>query len=149
MSKSWLVALLLISFSFNLAVIGSAIYLRCSHACPPDRPFPGRRMPTPAHIQPFMEKDSEIRQLRQNFSDSKRVLMQELAKDPVNDARVKEIIDSSLVAQNALERRIGEKILAYRKTLSPEEAREHFLRRVERLKHRSQFHNKYPNRRKP
>lgn len=149
MSKSWLIPLLLVSFSFNLAVIGSALYFRCAHTCPPDRPFLDRKMPPAAHLRPFMEKDKEIRQLRENFSLSKEVLLQELAKDPVNEARVKEIIDSSLVAQNALERRIGEKILAYRKTLTPEEAREHFLRRVERMKNRSQFNNKYPNRRKP
>ncbi len=144
MSKRWLIALLLISVSFNLAVIGSVIYLRLTMPCPLP-PRDDRRMPPPSHMKPFMDRDAEIMQLRDRFDDTKESLMQELSQDPVNEARVNAIIDSSLVAQNNLERRIGEKILAYRKTLSAEEAREHFLRRAERMRHGSRHY--FPNQR--
>jgi hypothetical protein len=96
-------------------------------------------------MKPFMDRDAEIMHLRDRFDDTKESLMQELSQDPVNEARVNAIIDSSLVAQNNLERRIGEKILAYRKTLSAEEAREHFLRRAERMRHGSRHY--FPNQR--
>lgn len=148
MSKRWLTVLLLVSFSFNLAVIGSVLYLRFTMPCPP--PFRNdRRMPPPPHMKPFVDRDSEIVQLRERFDGTKASLMQELSKNPVDEQKVKEIIDSSLVAQNALERRIGEKILAYRKTLSPEEAREHFLRRADRMQHRSRPYIKNRYRRQP
>lgn len=139
MSKRWLIALLLISFSFNLAVMGSVLYLHYSMPCkmPPPKPnegfMPG---PPPEHRMPRLD-DPETRELRNKFDDTKVILMQELANDPVNETRVKTIIDSSLIIQNDLEHKLGEKILAYRKTLNAEEAREHFLRRAEHLKKRS------------
>ncbi len=148
MSKRWLIALLLISVSFNLAVIGSVLYLRFTLPCAVPPRHHGKMSPPP-RMRPLMDRDAEIQQLRGRFDATKKSLMQELSKDPVNETRVKEIIDSSLVAQNALESRIGEKILAYRKTLSAAEAREHFLRRADRMQHRSHPNMKNRYRRKP
>lgn len=140
MSKRWLIALLLISFSFNLAVIGSAVYLRLIMPCPVE-PFPHgqgpERRPQMDREHGFMRNDPEVMNLRYKFDDTKVNLMQELAQDPVNEAKVNAIIDSSLVYQNILEHKLGQKILAYRKTMSAAEAREHFLSRANNLRNRS------------
>ncbi len=150
MSKRWLIILLLVSFSFNLAVVGSIIYLRLTVPCPPPYHSTGRpQMMPPQHMQAFLGNDDEIRHLRNKFDSTKVNLMQELAKDPINNQKVSEIIDSSLVAQNELERRLGQKIVAYRKTMTPEEARVHFLQRAENMENRSHKFMKYRNRRKP
>ncbi len=149
MSKHWLIILLLVSFSFNLAFLGSFIYLRFFMPCPMPQPRIERPMMPPPHAKAFFEKDTEIRQLRDRFDGTKVNLMQELAKNPVDDKKVNEIIDSSLVLQNTLERRLGQKIVAYRKTMTPEEAREHFLRRAENMKNRPPHIIKHKNRRKP
>ena len=96
-----------------------------------------------------MDREPEIRNLRQKFDNTKYSLMQELAKDPVDEAKIHTIIDSSLAVQNNLECKLGENILAYRKTLTAEEAREHFLRRAEHLKMRSHNIEKIKHRRQP
>ncbi len=106
-------------------------------------------MPPPPRFQPFFDNDNEIKQLRQEFDGTKQALMQELAKEKINEVRVNSIIDSSLAAQTKLEKRIGQKILAYRKTLSAEEAREQFTRRAEDMKHRSQDYPRHRHRRNP
>jgi len=150
MSKRWLTILLLISAAFNLAVVGSVIYLRLTMPCPAPPHHEGRpQMMPPQHVQAFLGNDEEIKHMRNKFDATKENLMQELAKDPIDDQKVSEIIDSSLVAQNELERRLGQKIVAYRKTMTPEEAREHFLHRAENMKTHSQKFIKYRNRRKP
>jgi len=97
----------------------------------------------------FMMNDPDIEKLRQRFDQTKMNLMQELAKDPVNEAKIASIIDSSLIAQNQLERTLGGKILAYRKTMNAAEAREHFQSRIENLKMRSHRIDRIRNRRKP
>lgn len=149
MSKRWLIALLLISFSFNLAVLGSFLYFRLAAPCPFNpTPDGNHRMIPPHDRRPFGDNDKDITELRKQFDNTKESLMQELSKDPVNEARVQEIIDSSLVTQNELERRLGSKILAYRKTMNAEEAREHFLRRAEHMRKRSRQIEQNRNRRK-
>lgn len=149
MSKRWLVALLLISFSFNLAVIGSAIYLRLTMPCPMPGPAPGQQMMPPRPESGMMGRDPEIQQLRQRFDDSKVTLMKELAKDPVDEVKINAIIDSSLVVQSNLEHRLGKKILAYRKTMTAAEAREHFQRRADNMKNRSRRFDRIKHRRQP
>lgn len=150
MSKKWLFVLLLISLSFNLAVLGSFIYIRFYLPCPSPPPMHrGQMLGDKPHEPFFMHKDEEFHRLKKDFNATKVSLMKELAKDPVDEARIAGIIDSSLVAQNKLERRLGEKILAFRKTLSAEEAREHFERRAENMHNRSPRMLKMKYRRKP
>ena len=148
MSKRWLTIILLISVSFNLAFIGSFIYLHRFHRHPQ---LPGRneemRGPRPFFGHPPFERDEEIRKLRYQFENIKHSLMLELAKDPVDMTKVNALIDSSLVAQNTLERRLAERMVAYRKTLTAEEAKEHFQRRAEFAKKRLNRNNISPNRR--
>lgn len=147
MSKRWLVILLFVSFSFNLAVLGSFFYFRL--IMPPHCPPPPMEHRGMGPGQGFMRDDPEIETLHNRFNDTKLNLMQELAKDPINEAKISTIIDSSLIAQNQLERTLGAKMLAYRKTMSAEEAREHFQRRMDRVKMRSQRIEKIRNRRQP
>lgn len=150
MSKRWLTALLLISISFNLALVGSALYLRLTMPCPVPPPNADHD-----HMQPmnrehgFMSHDQEINQLREKFDNTKINLMQELAKDPVDEAKVNTIIDSSLYCQNDLEHKMGQRILAYRKTMNAAEAKEHFTRRAENLKNRTHNNHRIRHRRKP
>lgn len=104
----------------------------------------GREMPPEPG---FMRGDAEVERLHTKFNETKLHLMQELAKDPVDEVKVASIIDSSLIAQNQLERTLGEKILAYRKTMTAKEAREHFQSRIENMQSRSHKIQRFRDRR--
>jgi hypothetical protein len=106
-----------------------------------------RQASRPPFGPPPFERDEEIRNLRKNFEDIKHSLMLELANDPVDMKKVNALIDSSLIAQNILEQKLAERMVAYRKTLSAEEAKEHFLRRAEFVKNHSNRQRKSQNRR--
>ncbi|MEN6444652.1 MAG: hypothetical protein ABFC98_01245 [Candidatus Cloacimonas sp.] len=148
MNKRWLVIILLISVSFNLAFIGSFIYLHWFHPYP--QPPMGKeemKRDLPPFGPPPFERDDEIRALRDIFENIKHSLMLELANDPVDMNKVNALIDSSLIAQNNLERKLAERMVEYRKTLSAEEAKEHFLRRAEFAKNRFNRQNNLNRRR--
>ncbi|HPA24408.1 MAG TPA: hypothetical protein PLS44_01995, partial [Candidatus Cloacimonas sp.] len=84
MNKRWLIIILLISVSFNLAFIGSFIYLHWFHPHPqPPVRKEEMRGPRPLFGHPPFERDEEIRKLRNQFENIKHSLMLELAKDPV------------------------------------------------------------------
>jgi len=87
-------------------------------------------------------RDKELQALHAKFNQTKITLMEELAKDPINETRINAIIDSTVSVQNQLERRLGLRVLEYRKTLTAQEAKEQFQKRAEFLKERSNdFHN--------
>lgn len=142
MSKRWLVILLLISAAFNLAVMGSFIYLRSIR--PPFSPgFPKelgekghwRGKGPGGHGPMFMFTDS-TRALHEEFKDTKQELMLELAKDPIDTAKIEAIIKRSLSSQAALERDLADRLIRLRKSMSPEEAKEHFTLRAREIDER-------------
>ncbi len=140
MNKRWLIILLLISVAFNLAMVGSFLYLRFGrphppyhHRLPPPGPHPGFR--DFGERWKMMDDDS-TRVLRDNFQEAKRELMLELAKDPIDEAKINQIIDCSIEAQCALERGLGNKMIEFRKTMNAEEANQHFSRRLEDMQNR-------------
>jgi hypothetical protein len=59
--------------------------------------------------------------------------MEELSKDPIDEAKVKAIIEKSVEAQSKMERAMGYKMLEWRKTMSAQEAKELFSSKVARL----------------
>jgi hypothetical protein len=136
MSKRWLIILLLISAAFNLAVVGSFIYLQSTR--PPHHPRewhhrgPDSRRGHDGPGPRFMFTDS-TRALHASFQDTKRDLMLELAKDPVDKTRIEAIISGSLSAQAKLERDLAERLIRFRSAMTPDEAREHFTRRAEEI----------------
>lgn len=149
MNKRWLIILLLVSFAFNLAVLGSFIYLRVffgSRFCPPP-PSPHLSQGRPD--MPFKEmwdrlpEDDEIPRLRDEFMNTKIGLMKELAKDPINEETIKNILEQSLINQSALERKLADRLIMLRKTMTAEEAQEYFGKRLEWTK------NPRHDRRKP
>lgn len=134
MNKRWLIALLIISFAFNLAVVFSFIYFKVMLPPPPP---PKDHMP---HFSPrdrIRTPDAETIALNKKFNELKITLMEELAKDPLNEARITTIIDSSVVTQNNLERRLGQRLLDNRRKMTAIEAKEHFLKRAEFLRNRA------------
>ncbi|MDP2172975.1 MAG: hypothetical protein Q8M98_04175 [Candidatus Cloacimonadaceae bacterium] len=148
MNKRWLIILLLISASFNLAVLGSYIYFRSIRPCPMDM-----RGPHPGHPAPefhrgeghwrFMGDDS-IKVLREEFGCTKKQLMDELAKDPINTEDINRIIETSLAAQIRLEREMGKRLIKMRNEMSAEEAQEFFSKRREEMqRRRNDQQNKY------
>jgi len=140
MSKRWLIGILLISFSFNLAILFSFIYFRV--VMPPPPAPRDQRMPPPPPEEMRRPRDKELQALHAKFNQTKITLMEELAKDPINETRINAIIDSTVSVQNQLERRLGLRVLEYRKTLTAQEAKEQFQKRAEFLKERSNdFHN--------
>lgn len=152
MSKRWLIILLLISVAFNLAVLGSMAYLSFFRPCP----APGMRMGPPPDHPPMFGKagkgfpgfgNDSLRVMRQKFNDTKKELMTELANDPVDEARVQQIISRSLEAQAALERDLGNKLLEMRRGMTASEAKEHFSAMREHIEMRRQFKHNKPQRR--
>jgi len=141
MSKHWLVILLFISFAFNLAVIGSFIYLRLTMGPPPPPPMEDGRGPHRyRHDDSLRFKDSEeVNKLRDQFRETKQELMSELAKDPINEARLNSIVDSSLVIQTKLERELGTSLIKLRKSMTPAEAKEFFTKRMDNIQN---MHNR-------
>ena len=136
MNKRWLIALLIISFAFNLAVVFSFVYFKVMMPPPPPPP-PHKDMP---HFSPrdrIRTPDAETIALNRKFNEQKIALMEELAKDPVNEASIATIIDSSVVTQNILERRLGQRLLENRRKMTAIEAKEHFLKRAEFLRNRN------------
>lgn len=150
MTKRTIVILLFISLAFNLAVLGSILWLRFSRTCPARAPHSRyQRIALPSHLQDDQVMwNPEIRALHQHFNESKIELMRELAKDPIDETNITAIIDNSLAAQGSLERALAHRLLEIRKQMSAAEAQEYFSARADQMKQRSgAFKHKY-NRRK-
>lgn len=145
MSKRSTSILLIISLAFNLAVLGGFIFRQIWRPITPqlkdfqaeraqrrielDRSDPALRPPT---------ESEETRELRKAFRQTKEDFMTQLANEPVNEEKLKESLEQSLSQQVELERSLGESLILRRKEMSPEEAQEHFMRRVERMRERSE-----------
>ncbi len=149
MNKRWLIILLLVSAAFNLAVVGSFIYLRSTRP-----PFPPgrfkewrdeghRRGKGPGGPGPMFMFNDSTRALHDQFQNTKRELMLELAKDPLDMPKIEANITRSLNAQAALERDMADRLIRFRNTMTPEEAREHFNRRAEEMRRRDNHNHKY------
>ncbi len=156
MSKRLTSILLLISLAFNLAVVGSMIFLKSKAAPPPFPGHPGGRFRNMDRIDRMksdegrpmgrpdrrsddgsrFEDSAATRELRLKFRRSKMELMQELAKDPIDEARINTILTRSLTEQTALERTLGADLIAARKKMTAEEAEQRFGRRAEALRRR-------------
>ena len=142
MNKKLLTVLLFVSLSFNLAIVGSVLWLYFNRPCPPPPPHPnmGRFQPLPPWDK--FKRDPQTDSMRVKFDDTKIALMNELAKDPVDEQKVNTIIESSLAAQNTLERTLGNRMLELRKQMSAEDARQFFSARAKHLKERNQFESR-------
>ncbi|PKN73928.1 MAG: hypothetical protein CVU49_09525 [Candidatus Cloacimonetes bacterium HGW-Cloacimonetes-2] len=159
MSKRLTSILLLISLAFNLAVVGSMIFLKSKAAPPPFVDHPGGRFRPMDRFDRMermksdegrpmgrpdrrsddgsrFEDSAATRELRLKFRRSKMELMQELAKDPIDEARINTILTRSLTEQTALERTLGADLIAARKKMTAEEAEQRFGRRAEALRRR-------------
>lgn len=149
MNKRWLILLLLISASFNLAVLGSFIYFRSIRPCPLDMPGPrpGPHPEFPRHngAWKFFDDDS-IKALREEFGAQKKQLMDEIAKDPIDEEHINSIIESSLSAQIKLEREMGRRLIKMRNEMSADEARDFFTKRREEM-HQRRNNQPYKSRR--
>ena len=118
MSKRLLVILLLISVLVNIGFLIGMLdtsvrrYYHDMHfSKPPEAPATG--------VSSFKAfEDDNIRALKAQVRTTRTELMQELAKDPLNEARVNQLIQSSISTQNAMEQAMGTKLIEYRKTLS-------------------------------
>ncbi len=168
MNKRWLYILLFISLAFNLAVLGSFVFIRFFMPPPPETmSHPGMEGRGPGNDrmkewQQHCGDDAEMIQIKTKFAQSKHALMQELAKDPINETKIKSILDSSLVIQSSLERKLGQRLLTLRKSMNADEAKDFFGRRpgaarsanerAENLRHAKQLNKqnqqKYPRRTK-
>ena len=136
MSKRALTILLLISLFLNAGIIGGFIvmnvfrhnHIEHHYQKPPDG-LPPKNM---GKFVPPDRFDPQIAALRDSFFKTKRELMEELSKDPIDEVKVKAIIEKSVEAQSNMERAMGYKMLEWRKTMTAQEAEEHFSSRMAR-----------------
>ncbi|NLO44533.1 MAG: periplasmic heavy metal sensor [Candidatus Cloacimonetes bacterium] len=147
MSKRLLFILFSISLAFNLAFIGSLLWfhLRISKA-KQRAPRTRERIELPTHVND-MRHNPQIDQLRSDFESYKLKLMEELAKQTLDEERILSIIDSSLVAQSDLEQSLGENLVQIRKQMTPDEAKDYFQSRAEHMKRRTEMFNRRHDRR--
>jgi flagellar biosynthesis/type III secretory pathway chaperone len=75
--------------------------------------------------------------------------MRELAKGKINETKIQGIIERSITLQSRLERTLGESTLRLRKSMTPQEARDYFGRRAERMDRFIDRNQKDNLRRKP
>lgn len=135
MSKRLLTILLFVSLFLNAGIVGGLVvmgvyrYNHISHHYlnPSSENYRRDLVDIPELTDP------RILGLRDSFRNIKKELLQELAKDPVDEAKITEIIERSIGAQSDMERALGYKLLEHRKTLSASEAKEHFNGRLERM----------------
>ena len=136
MSKRLLTILLLVSLFLNAGIIGGLFVMgifRSNHMVHHNFPPAVNRDPDDRQrYAPQLWDDPGICTLRDSFRVTKDQLRQELAKDPLDEARINAIIEQSVDAQGTLERALGHKLLELRKTMSAKEAEEHFTRRLDR-----------------
>jgi len=145
MSKHFITILLLISLAFNLAVMCMFAYASIYHRPPFNPPQwdrarhhegmgfrhseHGRRWP-----DTLMENRDEIKQLREAFSQSRKEFMQEMRSDKFDLTKATAAMQKSLLAQEKLEKRLGESLLDMRKKMSTTEAQKFFQERQDRNK---------------
>lgn len=137
MSKHLMTILLLVSLALNAGIIGGLFVMgifRQNHIIHHswNRPEYSALRDQDRRI-PLEYDDPDIRALRDTFNVTKKQLMLELAKDPVDEAKVKAIIEESVTAQSNMERALGNQLLELRKTMSAAEANEHFGERFDRI----------------
>ncbi|MBM4399611.1 MAG: periplasmic heavy metal sensor [Candidatus Cloacimonetes bacterium] len=147
MSKQWIVILLLISLAFNLAVLGIFLYTSIYHKppfCPPGM-RPPHEMGRPDLPDRDKDKDKfpfafenreEIKALRDTFMLKRREFMQIMRNEPFNEKEALAAMETSLKAQEGLEKKLGTSLIEKRKKMSPEEAKEFFERRKDRFRRR-------------
>ncbi len=149
MTKRTVLILLFISLAFNLAVLGSILWLRFSRTCPAGALQSGHpRIDLPPHLQDaHVMWSPEIRTMHSHFNESKIELMRELAKDPIDETNITAIIDNSLNAQGTLEHALAQRLLDIRKQMTAAEAEEYFSSRAQQMNRRTQAFRQQYNRR--
>ncbi len=136
MSKRLSTILLLVSLSLNAGIIGGLVVMgifRQNHYIHNDWQRPAG--PPSEEREGFNHRDledSNVRDLRDKFQDSRAELMRELAKDPIDEAKINVIIDKSIAAQSTFEKALGAKLIELRKTMNAEEAKERFSKHMNR-----------------
>ncbi|HCM14915.1 MAG: hypothetical protein WCY87_01365 [Candidatus Cloacimonadales bacterium] len=147
MSKRLITMLLFISLAFNLAVLGSIIWLRLHIPRTVHRERSRNEwVRLPEHIH-HDQNDPEIRQMRVEYDNQKVNLMRSLAGDNYVEKDIIAIIDSSLTAQTNLEKELGHRLLDIRKQMSSEEAEKYFGARADMLQRRINRYRDIRNRR--
>jgi len=137
MSKRLLSIFLLVSLALNAGIVGGLVVMglfRKQHDLHHYQNFPeGPGAGEEARFNPRDFENENTKALRDSFRVSKRELMRELAKGKINETKIQGIIERSITLQSRLERTLGESTLRLRKSMTPQEARDHFGRRAERM----------------
>lgn len=137
MSKRMLTILLFISLAFNLAVLGSVLWL---HTHLPKPPMHSRdhfeRPNLPDHIKE-LPWDPQLKELRKEYDADRILLLKELAQADFQESTALALIDSSLAAQGKLEKALANRLLTLRTHMSAEEAKEYFNTRADHIEMRS------------
>jgi hypothetical protein len=153
-SKHLLVILLIVSLAFNLAVAGMFLYTSIYHR-PPFYP-PGIGM-MPGHDNhdhwfhkkdrdehnPFQEENEEIQKLRDDFMQKRMDFMHVMMQEGFVDSAAVAAMESSLKAQEELERKLGAALIEMRSKMNNEEAKEYFQKRLDRIEKRADKSNKW------
>lgn len=140
MSKRLLTIFLLISLALNAGIMGGMFVMglfRHNHNMHHYQRFP--EGPAPRGQEPWMARRMENAQtqtLRVAFRATKTELMQELAKNPIDETRINAIIEKSITAQSKLERALATQLLESRKAMSAQEAKQNFQERLDRMNRR-------------
>lgn len=78
-----------------------------------------------------MREDTEFLEIKKDLDVKRRELMTELAKDPIDEPLINNLLSETYLAQNAFEKKMSEKLIELRKSMTAEEAQEYFSKRAE------------------
>jgi hypothetical protein len=143
MKQRWLVVVLFVSLAFNLAVMVMFAYISVYHKSPFHSMYnkPGmeqwgrnpeyRHRITPKPEEMLTNKD-EIRKLKDEFKSKRRAFMETLRQENFNEEDAFKAMEASWVAQDKLEKRLGNSLIEFRKKITAREAKEYFKPREER-----------------
>jgi hypothetical protein len=160
MSKRWIVILLFVSLAFNLAVMVMFLHLTVfgKHlGFPPHfRPSTEFRDNNPRHIQrvtprpeDMLVNKDEIRKLKDEFRQKRREFMETLRQENFSEEDALKAMEASRVAQDILEKRLGNSLIEFRKKLTAREAKEYFKPKEDRRNLAPGTDNPLPEQPKP
>ena len=154
MSKHLLIILLIVSLAFNLAVAGMFLYTSIYHRPPFYPPGIGMMGPGDHHKpwfhkkdrdehNPFLKESDEIRKLREDFMQKRMNFMHVMMQEGFVDSAAVAAMESSLKAQEVLERKLGAALIEMRSKMNDDEAREYFQKRLDRIEKRADNTNNW------
>ncbi|MCF7857760.1 MAG: hypothetical protein K9N07_00340 [Candidatus Cloacimonetes bacterium] len=127
MPKKTMLLLLIISFAFNLAFLGTYLVRRVDPTFGPFQPDHNRPKLTPGTHEKFMECRDELVERKHAYSEARRRFFLSLINSDLDDNQLKAKLDTLIAKQCIMEKEIGLSFIKLKKEMTTDEAKRFFL----------------------